>query len=78
MPDSLSSDEEILNEMGHIWYADQSIGNFIEKVEADKPDTLFVITGDHAERFDFAKEVDLKTLSAVPVSFMARMYIKIY
>ena len=33
-PDSLSSDEEILNEMGHIWYADQSIGNFIEKVES--------------------------------------------
>lgn len=72
LPDSLSSDEEILNEMGHIWYADQSIGNFIEKVESDKPDTLFVITGDHAERFDFAKEVDLKTLSAVPCIFYGK------
>lgn len=72
LPDSLGSDEEILNEMGHIWYADQSIGNFIEKVEADKPDTLFVITGDHAERFEFAQEVDLKTLSAVPCIFYGK------
>lgn len=69
LPDSLDSDTETLKKMGHIWYADQSIGNFIEKVEADNPDTLFVITGDHAERFDFAKEVDLKTLSAVPCIF---------
>ena len=68
----MGSDEETLNEMGHIWYADQSMGNFIEKVEADKPDTLFVITGDHAERFDFAKEVDLKTLSAVPCIFYGK------
>ena len=72
MPDSLGSDEETLNEMGHIWYADQSMGNFIEKVEADKPDTLFVITGDHVERFDFAQEVDLKTLSAVPCIFYGK------
>lgn len=72
LPDSLGSDEETLNEMGHIWYVDQSMGNFIEKVEADKPDTLFVITGDHAERFDFAQEVDLKTLSAVPCIFYGK------
>lgn len=72
LPDTIGSDEETLNEMGHIWYADQSIGNFIENVETDKPDTLFVITGDHAERFDFAKEVDLKTLSAVPCIFYGK------
>lgn len=33
LPDSLGSDEETLNEMGHIWYADQSMGNFIEKLK---------------------------------------------
>ncbi|WP_455656297.1 LTA synthase family protein [Phascolarctobacterium sp.] len=72
LPDTIGSDEETLNEIGHIWYADQSIGDFIENVEADKPDTLFVITGDHAERFNFAKEVDLKTLSAVPCIFYGK------
>lgn len=72
LPDTIGSDEETLNEIGHIWYADQSIGDFIENVEDDKPDTLFVITGDHAERFNFAKEVDLKTLSAVPCMFYGK------
>lgn len=72
LPDTIGSDEETLNEIGHIWYADQSIGDFIENVEDDKPDTLFVITGDHAERFNFAKEVDLKMLSAVPCIFYGK------
>lgn len=69
LPASLSDDEETLKELGHIWYADHTIGSFVKKVKIDKPDSLFVITGDHAERFDFAKEVDLKTLSAVPCIF---------
>ncbi|WP_455654963.1 LTA synthase family protein [Phascolarctobacterium sp.] len=69
LPTSINNDDETLNELGHIWYADQVMGNFVENVERKKPDTLFVITGDHAERFNFAKEVDLKTLSAVPCIF---------
>ena len=69
LPPSISNNAEMLNELGHIWYADQTMGNFVEQVEAEKTDTLFVITGDHAERFNFAKEVDLKTLSAIPCIF---------
>lgn len=33
-------------------------------------DTLFVITGDHSERFSFAKEQDTRTLSSIPCIFM--------
>lgn len=69
LPPSISNDAETLNELGHIWYADQAMGDFVKNIEIKKPDTLFVITGDHAERFNFAKEVDLKTLSAVPCIF---------
>lgn len=72
LPISISNDDETLNELGHIWYADQAMGNFVENIECDKPDTLFIITGDHAERFNFAKEVDLKTLSAVPCIFYGK------
>lgn len=72
LPPDIKDDDETLNELGHIWYADQTMGKFVEKVEIDKPDTLFVITGDHAERFNFAKEVDLKILSAVPCIFYGR------
>ena len=32
-------------------------------------DTLFVITGDHSERFSFAKEQDTRTLSSIPCIF---------
>lgn len=66
LPDDISKDDATLNELGHIWYADQAIGEFVKKAEQQKPDSLFVITGDHSERFTFAKEQDLKTLSAIP------------
>lgn len=66
LPDDISSDEETINELGHIWYADMAIGSFVRQTEKLKPDTLFVVTGDHAERFTFSKDVDDKTYSAIP------------
>jgi hypothetical protein len=69
LPDTILNNDKTLNELGHIWYADQAMGNFIKSVEGDFSDTLFVITGDHADRFSFAKEVNRKTFSAVPCIF---------
>ena len=66
LPDDISSDSETINELGHIWYADMAMGSFVRQTEKLKPDTLFVITGDHAERFTFSKDVDDKTYSAIP------------
>lgn len=66
LPDDISSDKETINELGHIWYADMAMGFFVRQTEKLKPDTLFVVTGDHAERFTFSKDVDYKTLSAIP------------
>lgn len=66
LPDDISSDSETINELGHIWYADMAMGRFVRQTEKLKPDTLFVITGDHAERFTFSKDVNDKTLSAIP------------
>lgn len=66
LPDDISSDSETINELGHIWYADMAMGRFARQTEKLKPDTLFVVTGDHAERFTFSKDVDDKTLSAIP------------
>ena len=66
LPDDISSDEETITELGHIWYADMAMGSFVRRTEALKPDTLFVVTGDHAERFTFSKDVDDKTYSAIP------------
>lgn len=66
LPDNISSDKETINELGHIWYADMAMGRFVRQTEKLRPDTLFVVTGDHAERFTFSKDVDDKTLSAIP------------
>lgn len=66
LTDSIPNDDKTLTELGHIWYADYVMGNFIEAANTTIPHSLFVITGDHSERFTFAKEQDVKTLSAIP------------
>lgn len=66
LPDDIAADNEKIIELGHIWYADMAMGSFVRSTEKLKPDTLFVVTGDHAERFTFSKEVDDKTYSAIP------------
>ena len=72
LPETVPDDADTLNELGHIWYADHVMGKFIEETEKDIPDSLFVITGDHAERFSFAREVDLQSLSSVPCIFYGK------
>lgn len=66
LPDDIAADNEKIIELGHIWYADMAMGSFVRSTEKLKPDTLFVVTGDHAERFTFSKDVDDKTYSAIP------------
>jgi phosphoglycerol transferase MdoB-like AlkP superfamily enzyme len=65
----IGKDDYSVSAMGHIWYSDQAIGTFVKNVVDILPNALFAITGDHAERFSFAKEVDTKTFSAVPAIF---------
>ncbi|MDR0408296.1 MAG: LTA synthase family protein [Campylobacteraceae bacterium] len=72
LPPEIDNDDKTLNALGHIWYADQAIGNFIKDTLIVEPNTFFAITGDHAERFSFIKNVDTKTLSAVPAIFYAK------
>lgn len=66
LPASIPKDTRTLSHLGHIWYADKMMGNFITAVEKIVPDTLFTIVGDHAERFSFAKEATRQELVAVP------------
>lgn len=39
-----------LNMLGHIWYSDMAIGEFINSVEKSFPASLFALTGDHYGR----------------------------
>lgn len=69
LPKDISKDDKILTELGHIWYADKTMGEFVKAAEKNHPDSLFIITGDHSERFDFAIEQDARTRSTIPCIF---------
>lgn len=69
LPDSIANTDKQINEMGHIWYADHVMGEFISKEEQSDPTSLFVITGDHSERFTFAHEEGPKVASTIPIIF---------
>jgi phosphoglycerol transferase MdoB-like AlkP superfamily enzyme len=69
LPPSIGRDKETIDQLGHIWYADQAMGKFINSTEKEHPNTLFVVTGDHAERFSFAREETLQANSSIPCIF---------
>jgi phosphoglycerol transferase MdoB-like AlkP superfamily enzyme len=65
LPKSISNDETTLNQLGHIWYSDKCLGEFVDRTKNKYPDSLFVITGDHGERFSFKTEENLQAKSGV-------------
>ncbi|MBQ7884181.1 MAG: LTA synthase family protein [Phascolarctobacterium sp.] len=69
LPADIKNDPKTITELGHIWYTDKVIGEFVKTTEAEEPDSLFIITGDHSERFHFAKEQNTKTRTAIPCVF---------
>ena len=44
--------ETLATELGHYWYMDKTVTDFVRRVEKNFPDSLFVVTGDHAVRCD--------------------------
>jgi phosphoglycerol transferase MdoB-like AlkP superfamily enzyme len=59
-------------ELGHYWYADRCIKNFVLGVEKKLKLPLVVITGDHAWRKKIIKQPDLYEKTAVPLIFYGR------
>lgn len=72
LPADISKENKIITELGHIWYADKTMGDFVAMTEKKHPDTLYIITGDHSERFHFAIEQDTRIKSAIPCIFYGR------
>ena len=69
LPKDISKDQNTLTELGHIWYADKTMGDFVAFAQKLLPDSLFVLTGDHMERFTFAVEQDARVMMSVPCIF---------
>lgn len=54
-------------ELGHIWYADKTIGEFTKKAFAIDSDALLVVTGDHYGRRHILPNPSLFDVTAVPL-----------
>ena len=48
MPEALRRDKKNWRRMASAWYADQSAMKFVRAMKARYPDSLFIVTGDHA------------------------------
>jgi len=72
LPVDIKNEEKKITELGHMWYMDKSIGDFVKTTESINENSLYVITGDHSERFHFEKEQDTKTKSAIPCVFYGK------
>ncbi|MCE5284887.1 MAG: sulfatase-like hydrolase/transferase [Pelosinus sp.] len=52
LPDSQKNDKELIKKLGHHWYADKTMTDFINSMQAKYPDSLFVVVADHADRLN--------------------------
>lgn len=55
-----------LEELGHLWYSDKAIGDFVSKAEDKFPGGLFCFTGDHYGRRFINHQPSLYERSSVP------------
>ncbi|WP_312336610.1 LTA synthase family protein [Anaerospora hongkongensis] len=67
LPDKLKSDQEWIKKLGHFWYADKVLADFVQNVYKKYPDSLFIITGDHGDRVNLETNPALYERYAVPL-----------
>ncbi len=58
--------EELAAELGHYWYMDRYATSFVKNVLEKYPESLFVITGDHAVRCDPGTQPTMFEQQSVP------------
>ena len=57
-PEDIKQSKELQKNLGTFWLSDQAIGNFIDTMRKVYPDSLFIVTADHAITIDsFTKDV---------------------
>ena len=66
LPENERSNEDLVRELGHYWYADKQASEFIKKMQAKYPDSLFIMIGDHADRYNIEKTPGMYERYAIP------------
>lgn len=67
LPDNAKDDKDLVRRLGHYWYTDQQIARFVWEMKKMDPDSLFVITGDHADRTNISKTPTIFERYTVPL-----------
>lgn len=66
LPDKLKGDKELIKKLGHFWYADKVMAEFIANTRKKYPDSLFIVVGDHADRLNLDNNPSLYERYGVP------------
>ena len=66
LPDKYKNDQDMIAKLGHFWYADKMLADFVKDMRQQHPDSLFVITGDHADRLNIESSPGLYERYAIP------------
>ncbi|MCR5176011.1 MAG: sulfatase-like hydrolase/transferase [Anaerovibrio sp.] len=66
LPEEARDNEELINQLGHFWYADREMAGFVNTIKKRYPDSLIVIVGDHAERYNIDKTPSIYERYGVP------------
>lgn len=67
LPENEQNNQDLIKELGHFWYADKQVGEFITKIKAKYPDSLFIFVGDHADRYNIDKTPSMYERYTVPL-----------
>jgi len=68
----LRNDENALKRLGHLWYSDKTLGEFVEKASTLYPDSLFVFAGDHSDRGSILHRPSFYENASVPFVLYSR------
>lgn len=66
LPEKLKEDKELIKKLGHFWYADKVLSEFIKTTRQTYPDSLFIIVGDHADRLNLDSNPSLYERYGIP------------
>lgn len=66
LPDKQKGDNQLIRQLGHYWYADKMMSQFIAAARKKYPDSLFVVVGDHADRLNLESDPGMYKRYGIP------------
>jgi phosphoglycerol transferase MdoB-like AlkP superfamily enzyme len=67
LPEALRHNQELVKQLGHFWYADKMLAEFVREARSQYPDSLFLIVGDHADRLNIEPNPKMYQRYGIPL-----------